>query len=65
MWKIIETEITLDGKSIKTYGIGNKTVEINDISTYKSEVEKFVELLNKLNVSEIHAYDLISDFIER
>lgn len=65
MWKIIETEITLDGKSIKTYGIGNETVEINDISTYKSEVEKFVELLNKLNVSEIHAYDLISDFIER
>lgn len=65
MWKIIEKEIVLDGKSVKTYGIGGETVEINDISTHQSEVEKFVDLLNRLNASEIHAYDLISDFIER
>ncbi len=65
MFTIIESETTIDGRLIKTYGIKGATVEINDISTYKSEVEKFVDLLNKQNASEIHAYDLINDFIER
>ncbi len=65
MWRIIEKEIDLNGKSIKTYGIGAETIEINDISTHKSEVEKFVNLLNRLGASEMHAYDLADDFMER
>ncbi len=65
MWKIIETEVVLNGEIVKTYGIESENVKISDISTYKSEVEKFVELLNEQNASEIHAYDLVSDFIER
>ena len=65
MWKVNEKEIVMDGKLVKTYGIKSENVEINDISTYKAEVEKFADVLNKQNASEIHVYDLINDFIER
>lgn len=65
MWTITEKEILLDNKSVKTFGISGKSVEISDVSTHKEEVEEFVELLNKLNASEIHAYELVEDFMER
>ena len=63
MWRIIETKVCLENNCVKSYGIGGETVEINDISTVKEEIEEFVELLNKLEASEIHAYDLVEDFL--
>ena len=65
MWKINETEIEIDGKKVKTFGISANTVEIKDLSTCREEVEKFIELLNKLGAFEIHAYDLAEDFLLR
>ena len=65
MWRIVEKEICVEGKSATSYGIGGKSVEIHDISTRKDEIENFVRLLNRLNASEIHAYELVEDFLGR
>ena len=65
MWKINETEIKIEGKKVRTFGISANAVEIKDLSTHRGEVEKFIELLNRLEASEIHAYDLAEDFLLR
>ena len=63
MWTITEKRVCLEGKNTVSYGISGKNVEINDISTQKDEIREFVELLNKLGASEIHAYELVEDFL--
>lgn len=63
MWRTIENVICLEGKTSISYGISGKEIEIHDISTHKEEIDNFVELLNKLNASEIHAYELVEDFL--
>jgi len=63
MWKITEDEVCLAGSSFKSYGISRGSVAIHDISTHRDEISEFVELLNRLDASEIHAYDLVEDFL--
>ena len=63
MWKVIEKEICVENQTVTSYGIAGVTVEINDISTRKEEIEDFVRLLNRLEASEIHAYELVEDFL--
>ena len=65
LWKINETEIEIEGKKVRTFGISANAVEIKDLSIHRGEVEKFIELLNRLEASEIHAYDLAEDFLLR
>ncbi|MCH5208120.1 MAG: hypothetical protein J1F04_04495 [Oscillospiraceae bacterium] len=63
MWRVIEKEICVEDMTTISYGIAGASVEINDISTRKEEIEDFVRLLNKLEASEIHAYELVEDFL--
>ncbi len=65
MWRVIEKEINVENFKGKSYGISGATIEINDISTRKEEVEEFAEKLNRLGASEVHALELVEDFIER
>lgn len=65
MWKVIEKEISLENHTLISYGIRGETVEINDISTCKEEIAAFVELLNSSEASEIHAYELVEDYLGR
>ncbi|MCH5196973.1 MAG: hypothetical protein J1F28_09670 [Oscillospiraceae bacterium] len=65
MWKVIEKEICVENQTTISYGIAGATVEINDISTRKEEIEEFVRQLNRLEASEIHAYELVEDFLGR
>ncbi len=64
MWKIVSTRIaTENGKEVETYGIRRGGTVVNDVSICKSEIQEFVELLNRLDASEIHARDLVEDFL--
>ena len=64
MWEIISTRIrTENGKEAETYGISRGSTIVADISLCKSEIQEFVELLNRLDASEIHARDLVEDFL--
>lgn len=67
-------EQLLENEKVMTYGIlvyyyddisceNTKIVSINDISTYKEQVEKLVNLCNKLSLSPLHLMDVILDFI--
>ncbi|MBQ7128906.1 MAG: hypothetical protein IJO19_02845 [Clostridia bacterium] len=57
---VIEDE---EGKIWNTYGITFNDIIINDISTEKEKIEKLVSLCNELDLSPIHIYDVIEDFL--
>ena len=64
MWKMISTRITTEsGKEAETYGISRGSTVVADISLCRSDIQEFVELLNRLDASEIHARDLVEDFL--
>ena len=63
MYEICESIISAEDKTVKTYGLKYGSVKIEDISTDEREVVKLIESLNKLDVSPVHIYDIIDDFI--
>lgn len=64
MWVITSTPIaTESGETRETYGISCGNTVINDVSLCKHEIEKFVETLNLLGASEVHAFDLVENFL--
>lgn len=66
MWELTTVRTTADnGNEIETYGIRINDTVINDISTSKNEILDFVRRLNRLGASEVHAYDLVEDFLGR
>lgn len=65
MWRIVETKVFVEGETTRSYGIGSENTEISDISVCKNEIEEFVSLLNRLCASEVHAYELVEDFLGR
>lgn len=66
MWRITEVHTAAeDGREILMYGVSVGSTVINDISADRKEIEEFVQRLNRLGASEIHAYELVEDFLGR
>lgn len=66
MWQITTVRTIADnGSEIETYGVRIGGTVINDISPDINEITEFVRQLNRLGASEIHAYDLVEDFLGR
>lgn len=66
MWEMTSVRITVDnGKEVETYGVRIGHTVINDISLDKNEITEFVRQLNRLGAEEIHAYELVEDFLGR
>lgn len=66
MWKLTSTPIaTENGETIETYGVSCGDTVINDVSLCKRDIEKFVERLNLFGASEVHAFELVENFLGR
>lgn len=66
VWELTTVRITAeDGREVETYGIRIGNTVIDDISPDKHEIIEFVRQLNRLGASEIHAYELVEDFLGR
>ena len=66
MWQITTIRTTAEnGEEIDTYGVSAGSTVINDISPNKEDIEDFIRQLNRLGASEIHAYELVEDFLGR
>lgn len=66
MWTLVATSVNSElGETVETYGIRRGETIINDISLCKQEISEFVDLLNRLDASEIHAYELVENFLGR
>ena len=66
VWQLTKNRTTAeDGREITVYGVSIGSTVINDISADKQETEEFVRRLNRLGASEIHAYELVEDFLGR
>lgn len=64
MFKLNETKIKDDtGDERATYGISYNNTVIKDVSTNKSKVEKLITLCNELDLSPMHIYDVVEDFL--
>lgn len=58
-------ELTEQKKNdISVYGIKYGNLQIDDISADKDRVEKFVNDINKYQLSPIHLGDVVADFVE-
>ncbi|MBD5128617.1 MAG: hypothetical protein HDT43_01620 [Ruminococcaceae bacterium] len=66
MWQVIFGTIAAEeGKSVKTYGLKCNSTVINDITLSEQDITEFAEQLNRLGASEIHAYELVENFLGR
>lgn len=64
MWKITKTTIfSENGTEHDTYGISKGSITINDISLNKEKIENLVSLLNEMDLSEVHAHDVVENFL--
>ncbi len=64
MWNITRTALTTeDGNTRETYGIAKGDTVINDVSVNEGEISELIERLNSLDVSEVHAYEVVEDFL--
>ena len=58
-------ELTEQKKNdISVYGVKYGDLQIDDISADKDRVEKFVDDINKYQLSPIHLCDAVDDFVE-
>ena len=58
-------ELTEQKKNdISVYGVKYGDLQIDDISTDKGRVKKFVDDINKYQLSPIHLGDVVVDFVE-
>lgn len=58
-------ELTEQKKNdISVYGIKYGNLQIDDISADKDKVRKFVNDINKYQLSPIHLGDVVADFVE-
>ena len=63
MWRIFTEEMsTEDEKAYIAYGVRNGSYCLADFGSIKSEAERFAELLNRFDVSPIHAADIAEDY---
>lgn len=64
MWAVNSTPIAAEnGGTLRTYGVSVGDTEVSDVSLCKSDIENFVEKLNRLGASEIHTLELVEDFL--
>lgn len=64
MWQIVlGTAVSEDGRQVTTYGLKCNSTVINDITLSEQEITEFAEQLNRLGASEIHAYELVENFL--
>ena len=60
MYELIEQK----KNDISVYGVKYGDLQIDDISVDKDMVEKFVNDINKYQLSPIHLGDVVADFVE-
>ncbi|MCI8404722.1 MAG: hypothetical protein HFE49_07440 [Clostridia bacterium] len=64
MYKVTEEKTTIDNKEHTTYGIWyNDEFHVNDISVNREYVENLLQLCIAEQLSPIHLYDVVTDFI--
>jgi hypothetical protein len=60
MYEMIEKK----KNDISVYGVKYGDLQIDDISADKDRVKKFVNDINKYQLSPIHLGDVVADFVE-
>ena len=64
MWTITEKQyINEDGISYTGYGVTSGDCSIEDLTPSLSAINRFVEMLNRYEASQVHIYELAENFL--
>lgn len=64
MYTLNQSTVTDEDEGLHiTYGISHNDTMIKDVSIDKVKVEKLITLCNELDLSPIHIYDVVEDFL--
>lgn len=64
-YRLTQSDITIDDKTVTTYGIAGNYVSITDVSTDKEKVLDMVERLNREQLEESQFMYFILDELDR
>ena len=68
-YELIESYKTLEEQFYRCYGIrllfAGASVEVEDLSMDRREVEELVQKCNRLELSPLHFQDVLEDFMNR
>ena len=62
-YSIVESEISIEGKTYRTYGICSEKLSFNDVSFSRIKVEEMINTINRVELQECHLKDYIEDSI--
>ena len=65
IYKLLTTEIEIDGKKFVTYGIEGENIRFEDVSTEKIKVSEMIERINREQLEECHLLEFIEDELIR
>lgn len=63
MYQMISGEYCIEGQSYTGYGIRCGDIELEDITCEKTEMEKFIKILNEEKLETVYLMDIIEDFL--
>ena len=63
MYKITQHKTNVEDREVVAYGISSNQQTIYDISIDFSKVSGLVDKLNEHEVSEVHFFDVVTDFL--
>lgn len=64
MWEEISELLTNeDGQRYTAYGISSADCRISDVTTDRTKILILLERLNRNDVSPIHAFEIVEDFL--
>lgn len=65
IYKLLISEIEIDGKKYVTYGIEGENISFADVSTDRLKTEEMIARINREQLEECHLLEFIEDELIR
>ncbi|MBQ5885475.1 MAG: hypothetical protein IIW79_03615 [Clostridia bacterium] len=63
MYSLTSKFIEIEGKTAVTFGISCGTVSIDDVTTDRVEIMDLIDKCNRLELSPVHLFAVVEDFL--
>lgn len=63
LYQLISSELTIDGKTLPSYGIACGDIKVPHVSVDRCKLTELIGKCNQLGLHVIHLMDVIDDFL--
>ena len=63
MYRVMESQVLVEEEKCMSYGIACCGQNIPDITVSQCGLDELVKLCNQLELSTVHLYDIVEDFL--